>query len=275
MLSRTKTHVRREKSSEKSINGQWCPLSAICRLKTHRFRHIFHCPQYSDLSDKKSLTCETVPLSVKPLIQTRGALKKELQQCLRSGRAVRRSRTSSLKGKGLGSIPNTIPISERPPEAADRAIPGHWEGDLIQGSKNSYIITLVERHSRFVMLAKIRDNKTITVISALIRQARELPAELYKTLTWDRGAEMTSHTRFTIATDIQIYFCDPQSPWQRGSNENTNRLLRQYFPKGTDLSVHSQQRLNSVARQLNERPRKTLDYESPAERFNQCVASIG
>jgi IS30 family transposase len=207
-------------------------------------------------------------------IQTRGALKKELQQCLRSGRVVRRSRTSSLKGKGLGSIPNTISISERPPEAADRAIPGHWEGDLIQGSKNSYIVTLVERHSRFVMLARIRDNKTITVISALIKQARELPAELYKTLTWDRGAEMTNHTRFTVATDIQVYFCDPQSPWQRGSNENTNRLLRQYFPKGTDLSVHSQERLNSVARQLNERPRKTLDYESPAERFNQCVASI-
>ena len=207
--------------------------------------------------------------------ETRGALKKELQQCLRSGRVVRRSRTSSLKGKGLGSIPDTISISERPPEAADRAIPGHWEGDLIQGSKNSYIVTLVERHSRFVMLAKVRDNKTITVISALIKQARELPAELYKTLTWDRGAEMTSHTRFTVATDIQVYFCDPQSPWQRGSNENTNRLLRQYFPKGTDLSVHSQQRLNSVARQLNERPRKTLDYESPAERFNQCVASIG
>lgn len=120
-------------------------------------------------------------------IQTRGALKKELQQCLRSGRVVRRSRTSSLKGKGLGSIPDTISVSERPPEAADRAIPGHWEGDLIQGSKNSCIVTLVERHSRFVMLAKVRDNKTITVISALIKQARELPAELYKTLTWDRG----------------------------------------------------------------------------------------
>ncbi len=203
-------------------------------------------------------------------MQTRGALKKELQQCLRSGRVVRRSRKSSLKGKGLGSIPDTISISERPPEAADRAIPGHWEGDLIQGSKNSCIVTLVERHSR-----KVRDNKTITVISALIKQARELPAELYKTLTWDRVAEMTSHIRFTVATDIQVYFCDPQSPWQHGSNENTNRLLRQYFPKGTDLSVHSQQRLNSVARQLNERPRKTLDYESPTERFNQCVASIG
>jgi IS30 family transposase len=125
------------------------------------------------------------------------------------------------------------------------------------------------------LLAKIRDNKTITVILALIKQARELPVELYKTLIWARGAEMTSHTRFTVVTDIQVYFCDPQSPWQRGSNENTNRLLRQYFPKGTDLSVHSQQRLNSVARQLNERPRKTLSYESPAERFNQCVASIG
>ena len=226
---------------------------------------------YSD-NQEMHVSHETIYKTL--FIQTRGALKKELQQCLRSGRTVRKSRTTSLKGKGLGSIPGAIPISERPPEAADRAIPGHWEGDLIQGSKNSYIVTLVERHSRFVMLAKISDNKTSTVISALIRQAQSLPAELYKTLTWDRGAEMTNHIMFTVATDIQVYFCDPQSPWQRGSNENTNRLLREYFPKGTDLSVHSQQRLNSVARQLNERPRKTLDFESPAERFNQCVASI-
>ncbi|CAH6384702.1 IS30 family transposase (plasmid) [Pantoea agglomerans] len=151
-------------------------------------------------------------------IQTRGALKKELQQCLRSGRVVRKSRTTSLKGKGLGSIPDAIPISERPSDVADRAIPGHWEGDLIQGSKNSYIVTMVERHSRFVMLAKISDNKTATVISALIKQARQLPVELYKTLTWDRGAEMTNHTLFTVATEIEVYFCDPQSPWQRGSN---------------------------------------------------------
>ena len=208
-------------------------------------------------------------------IQTRGALKKELQQCLRSRRTVRKSRTTSLKGKGLGSIPDAIPISKRPPDVDDRAIPGHWEGDLIQGSKNAYIVTLVERHSRFVMLARISDNKTTTVISALIKQAQKLPDEIYKTLTWDRGAEMTNHTFFTVATDIKVYFCDPQSPWQRGSNENTNRLLREYFPKGTDLSVHSQQRLNSIARQLNERPRKTLGYESPAERFNKCVASIG
>ena len=206
-------------------------------------------------------------------IQTRGALKKELQQYLRSRRTVRKSRTTSLKGKGLGSIPNAVPISERPSTVADRAIPGHWEGELIQGSKNSYIVILVERHSRYVMLAKISDNKTATVIAALIKQAQQLPAELYKTLTWDRGVEMTNHAVFTVATDIQVYFCDPQSPWQRGSNENTNRLLRQYFPKGTDLSVHSQQRLDSIARQLNERPRKTLGYESPAERFNQCVAS--
>nr|WP_282564159.1 IS30 family transposase [Providencia rettgeri] len=206
-------------------------------------------------------------------IQTRGALKKELQQYLRSRRTVRKSRTTSLKGKGLGSIPNAVPISERPSTVADRAIPGHWEGELIQGSKNSYIVILVERHSRYVMLAKISDNKTATVIAALIKQAQQLPAELYKTLTWDRGVEMTNHAVFTVATDIQVYFCDPQSPWQRGSNENTNRLLRQYFPKGTDLSVHSQQRLDSIARQLNERPRKTLGYESQAERFNQCVAS--
>ncbi|HGW5834437.1 TPA: IS30 family transposase [Proteus mirabilis] len=224
-------------------------------------------------AQKMNMSHETIYKAL--FIQTRGALKKELQQYFRSRRAVRKSRTTSLKGKGLGSIPNAVPISERPSTVADRAIPVHWEGDLIQGSKNSYIVTLVERHSRYVMLAKISDNKTATVIAALIKQAQQLPSELYKTLTWDRGVEMTNHAVFTVATDIQVYFCDPQSPWQRGSNENTNRLLRQYFPKGTDLSVHSQQRLNSIARQLNERPRKTLGYESPAERFNQCVASTG
>lgn len=207
-------------------------------------------------------------------IQARGALKKELQQCLRTQRVVRRSRKSSLKGKGLGKIPNAIPISERPSSVEDRAIPGHWEGDLIKGSKNSFIATLVERHSRYVMLAKVEDSKTESVINALIKQSKQLPSELYKSLTWDRGHEMTEHERFTIATNIQVYFCDPQSPWQRGSNENTNRLLREYFPKGTDLSVHSQEQLDEVARSLNERPRKTLDFETPADRFNQCVATI-
>ena len=155
------------------------------------------------------------------------------------------------------------------------AVPGHWEGDLIFGTKESQIATLVERHTRYVMLAKVNSKDTETVINALIKQAHKLPRELYQSLTWDRGSEMADHKRFTLATDITVYFCDPQSPWQRGSNENTNSLLRQYFPKGTDLSVHSQAKLNAVARQLNERPRKTLNFETPAERFSQCVASIG
>ena len=208
-------------------------------------------------------------------IQTRGALKKELQKHLRTQRAMRRSKHSSLKGKGLGKIVDAISISERPASADDRAVPGHWEGDLIQGSGNSFIVTLVERHSRYVMLAKVPSNKTKPVIKALIKQANKLPTELYKSLTWDRGCELSNHKDFTLSTDIKVYFCDPQSPWQRGSNENTNRLLRQYFPKGTDLNTHSQVRLNQVARQLNERPRKTLEYETPAERFNHCVASTG
>jgi IS30 family transposase len=157
----------------------------------------------------------------------------------------------------------------------DRAVPGHWEGDLIAGSNNSYIATLVERHTRYVMLAKVLGKDTETVINALIKQAHKLPRELYKSQTRDRGKEMADHQRFTLATDIKVYFCDPQSPWQRGSNENTNGLLRQCFPKGTDLSVHSQAKPNVVARRLNKRPRKTLEYETPAERFNACVASIG
>jgi IS30 family transposase len=157
----------------------------------------------------------------------------------------------------------------------DRAVPGHWEGDLLSGSKNSYIASLVERHTRYLILMKIANMDTQTVISALIKQAKTLPNELYKSLTWDRGKELTDHRRVTLATNNDVYFCDPQSPWQRGSNENTNRLLRQYFPKGTDLSVYSQTHLNKVARQLNERPRKTLTFETPAERFNACVASTG
>ena len=154
-------------------------------------------------------------------------------------------------------------------------MPGHWEGDLISGACNTHIATLVERHTRYVMLAKVKSKDTETVINALIKQAHKLPKELYKSLTWDRGKEMDDHTRFTLDTKVSVYFCDPQSPWQRGSNENTNGLLRQYFPKGTDLSVHSQAKLNAVARQLNERPRMTLNYRTPAERFNQCVASTG
>ncbi len=205
-------------------------------------------------------------------VQARGVLKKELVQHLRSKRTIRRSRQATQKGNDHGQIKDMISISERPASVEDRAVPGHWEGDLIAGSKNSHIATLVERHTRYVMLVKVTSKDTQTVVSALTRHAKKLPTELYKSLTWDRGKELAAHQQFTLATDIDVYFCDPQSPWQRGSNENTNGLLRQYFPKGTDLSVHSQVHLNKVARQLNERPRKTLEFETPAERFNACVA---
>ncbi len=208
-------------------------------------------------------------------IQARGALKKELLGHLRRTRVMRRSRHHTQKTDDHGRICNAVSISERPASVEDRAIPGHWEGDLISGSNNSHMATLVERHTRYVMLVKVKGKDTETVVNALIKHAHKLPGELYKSLTWDRGKEMADHHRFTLATDIAVYFCDPQNPWQRGSNENTNGLLRQYFPKGTDLSVHSQTKLNRVARQLNERPRKTLDFETPAERFNQCVASTG
>ena len=208
-------------------------------------------------------------------VQTRGVLKKELLQYLRSKRTIRRSRHASLKRDGLGQIKDAVSIRERPASVEDRAVPGHWEGDLIGGSKNSYIATLVERHSRYVMLAKVPNKDTQSVVSALIKQSRKLPRELYRSLTWDRGKELADHKRFTLATNIDVYFCDPQSPWQRGSNENTNRLLRQYLPKGTNLSVHSQADLNKIARQLNERPRKTLQFETPAAKFNQCVAMTG
>jgi IS30 family transposase len=204
-------------------------------------------------------------------IQARGALKKELVRHLRSQRTMRRPRQA---GDRRGQIADLVSIRKRPATVEDRAVPGHWEGDLLSGSKNSYIATLVERHTRYVTLAKVANKDTQTVVSALIRQAKTIPNELYKSLTWDRGKELADHRRFTLATNIDVYFCDPQSPWQRGSNENTNGLLRQYFPKRSDLSVYTQTQLNHVARQLNERPRKTLGFETPAERFNACVASI-
>jgi len=208
-------------------------------------------------------------------VQARGVLKKELLAHLRSRRPIRRSRHAGAKGDGRGQIPDMVSIRQRPAAAEDRAVPGHWEGDLLSGSANSYIVTLVERQTRYVMLAKVANKDTHSVVKALIGQVGKLPNELRKSLTWDRGKELADHKRFTVATDIDVYFCDPHSPWQRGSNENTNRLLRQYFPKGIDLSSYSQAQLNKVARQLNERPRKTLDFETPAERFNACVASTG
>ena len=208
-------------------------------------------------------------------IQAKGALKKELLAHLRRTRAMRRSRHHTQKTDDHGRIVDAVSISERPATAEDRAVPGHWEGDLLCGSGNTQIATLVERQTRYVMLVKVGGKDTETVVNALIKHARKLPQELYKSLTWDRGSEMAGHKRFTLATDIKVYFCDPHNPWQRGTNENTNGLLRQYFPKGTDLSVYSQAQLNAVARRLNERPRMTLGFETPAERFSACVASTG
>ena len=246
----------------KKLQGKWSPQQIAGWLK-----------EVNPDDEDNRVSHETIYRTL--FIQSRGALKKELLQCLRTKRIMRRAKNSTLKGQGLGKIVDAISISERPASVEDRAVPGHWEGDLIQGTNNSFIATLVERHSRYVMRARLDNKNTKTVVSALVKQSRKLPNELYKSLTWDRGSELADHKQFTMATNIQVYFCDPQSPWQRGSNENTNRLLRDYFPKGTDLSVHSQSKLNSVVRQLNERPRKTLEYETPAERFNACVASTG
>ena len=223
--------------------------------------------------ESRNVSHETIYRSL--FIQTRGALKKELLQYLRRTRGMRRSRHHTQKTDRHGQILDTVSISERPASAEDRAVPGHWEGDLLFGSNNSQIATLVERQTRYLMLVKVGAKDTETVVTALIKNARKLPQELYKSLTWDRGKEMADHKRFTLATDVQVYFCDPQSPWQRGSNENTNGLLRQYLPKGIDISSYSQAKLNAMARQLNQRPRKTLGYQTPAEMFSQTVASTG
>ena len=221
-------------------------------------------------SEEYHVSHETIYRSL--YIQARGALKKELLEHLRRTRAMRRSRHHTQKTDNHGRIKDAVSISERPASAQDRAVPGHWEGDLLFGSHNSQIATLVERQTRYVMLVKVAGKDTRTVIDALIQHAIKLPQELYKSLTWDRGKELADHKRFKLATDIQVYFCDPQNPWQRGSNENTNGLLRQYFPKGLDLSDYSQGQLDAVANRLNARPRKTLDYDSPAQRFERCVA---
>ena len=205
-------------------------------------------------------------------IQARGALKKELIQHLRSKRRIRRSRHSSVHGHSQGKIVDAISIRERPAEVEDRALPGHWEGDLLRGARHSHVATLVERHSRFCMLVKVPGKDTATVVAALSQQVRQLPATLRRSLTWDRGLEMAQHKSFTMATDVQVYFCDPQSPWQRGSNENTNGLLRQYLPKKADLSGYSQSELDEIALRLNQRPRKTLGFQTPADKLQASVA---
>jgi len=205
-------------------------------------------------------------------IQARGVLKQELVKHLRSQRRIRRSRHASVHGHSQGRIVDAVSIRERPAEVEDRAIPGHWEGDLLRGARNSHVATLVERHSRFAMLIKVPGKDTATVVAALSRQVRQLPATLRRSLTWDRGLEMAQHKSFTVTTDVKVYFCDPQSPWQRGTNENTNGLLRQYLPKKADLSGYSQQDLDQIALRLNQRPRKTLGFETPASRLQASVA---
>ena len=203
-------------------------------------------------------------------IQTRGVLKKELMAHLRKARQMRQAKGGTTKS-GLGQIVDMVSIRERPAEVEDRAVPGHWEGDLLSGANNLHIATLVERHTRFVMLLKVPSKDTVTVVAALGKHVRKLPQELRRSLTWDRGKEMADHKTFTVATNVQVYFCDPRSPWQRGSNENTNGLLRQYFPRGTDLSRFSQGHLNRIALRINQRPRKTLGFESPADRLQAVL----
>jgi IS30 family transposase len=224
--------------------------------------------RYPD-DESMQISHETIYKSL--FIQARGVLKKELIKHLRSGRRfryARKSASSELRGK----IPDTISVRERPAEAEDRAIPGHWEGDLLYGTKTSQIITLVERHSRYTALIKVADHKSENVVAALTRHVRTLPNSLRRSLTWDHGKEMTNHVNFSVATDVKVYFCDPSSPWQRGTNENTNGLLRQYFPKGADLSGVTQSQLNKVALRLNQRPRKTLGFKTPADKLRACVA---
>ena len=208
-------------------------------------------------------------------MQARGALKQELTAHLRTRRPMRRSKKASKEGQLRGQIVDAVSIAERPASIEDRAIPGHWEGDLISGAKNSHISTLVERTSRYVHLVRVTNKSTAEVVSALIREVQRLPDGLMASLTWDRGHEMSQHRRFTVAADVAVYFCDPKSPWQRGTNENTNGLLRQYFPDGTDLSAYTQRDLDRVAKELNMRPRKTLGFRTPAAIFAESVAPTG
>jgi IS30 family transposase len=254
------THNKLQEIVASKLMQDWSPQQISGWLKQH----------YPD-DESLRVSHETIYRSL--FIQARGALKQELVRYLRSQRRIRRSRHSSDHGHSQGRIVDAISIRERPAEIEDRAIPGHWEGDLLRGARNSHVATLVERHSRFCMLVKVPGKDTATVVAALSQHVRQLPVTLRRSLTWDRGLEMAQHKTFTMATDVKVYFCDPQSPWQRGSNENTNGLLRQYLPKKADLSCYSQSDLDEIALRLNQRPRKTLGFQTPADRLQASVAS--
>ena len=254
------THCKLQEIVASKLIQDWSPEQISGWLKQH-------------YPDNKSLRVSHETIYRSLFLQARGALKQELVRHLRSQRRIRRSRHSSIHGHSQGKIVDAISIRERPAEVEDRAIPGHWEGDLLRGTRNSHVATLVERHSRFCMLVKVSGKDTATVVAALSQHVRKLPATLRRSLTWDRGLEMAQHKSFTMATDVRVYFCDPQSPWQRGSNENTNGLLRQYLPKKVDLSCYSQSELDEIALRLNQRPRKTLGFETPADKLQASVAS--
>ena len=237
---------------------QWSPQQIAGWLKTEF-------PKRPDLQ----VSHETIYRTL--FVQARGALKKELLRHLRSGKIMRHARTATRKGQTRYQIVDAISIRERPPEVEDRSVPGHWEGDLLYGARNSHVATLVERRSRFTILVKVPGKDAPTVAKAMSRQVRRLPATLRRSVTLDRGPEFAAHKKFSVAAEVKVYFCDPKSPWQRGTNENTNRLLRQYFPDGTDLSKFSQAYLNRIALRLNQRPRKTLNYKTPASKLNELL----
>ena len=261
-LCRLAQNVRLRRMVERKLRSDWSPQQiAAWLMETFPEDPTLH------------VSHETIYRTL--YVQSRGALKKELVSHLRRSPGYRRSRKSTAATELRGRIVDAISISERPPEAEDRAVPGHWEGDLLAGTKQSNIATLVERHSRYVMLIRLRDRSATTVASALARKIQRLPASLKQSLTWDRGLEMAEHKAFTVATDVQVFFCDPYSPWQRGSNENTNGLLRQYFPKGQDVSHYTQRQLDNVALKLNTRPRQTLGWRTPAQALAAAVALTG
>lgn len=259
---RLATHRRLRTLVEAKLRTDWSPQQIAAWLLT----------TYPD-DPTMHVSHETIYRTL--YVQSRGALKKELTAHLRRRRLMRRSRAATTRGHGQGQLVDIVSISERPSSADDRAVPGHWEGDLLAGTKTSSIATLVERHSRYVLLVRLPTRDTATVVAALARRVRTLPRSLKQSLTWDRGKEMAQHKQFTVATDVQVYFCDPRSPWQRGSNENTNGLLRQYFPKGQDVSRYTQRQLDAIALKLNTRPRQTLNWKTPAEVLAAAVASTG
>jgi len=266
--ARAYRQARRPKRCKLATHGR------LRRVVAHKLQHLWSPQQIAQWLKLQSsdprmqISHEAIYQSL--FIQARGALKAELRDCLRTQRRMRHGKPAA-KSERRGQIPHAVSIRERPAAVEDRAVPGHWEGDLIAGTQRSFIATLVERKTRYVLLAKVASKETDVVTDALIKQMKKLPAALRRSLTLDRGSEFAQHARFSVATDLKVYFCDPRSPWQRGSNENTNGLLRQYFPKGQDVSGYSQAELNRVARELNTRPRQTLGYRTPADMLNEAL----